>query len=130
MAKLNKDQIKYAIQRANQKLNEKEELQKASITAVTDPRYNARDVYNAIYSSRYERMPFEKFQKEFDTGYYFANGVRELAAYDKEFTAEYDRYLLLLRKIQEDINVQRTAIQDKLYLSDDAAEVLALIDAL
>jgi len=130
MAKLNKDQIKYAVQRANQKLNEKEELQKASITAVPDPRYNARDVYNAIYSSRYERMPFEKFQKEFDTGYYFANGVRELAAYDKEFTAEYDRYLLLLRKIQEDINVQRTAIQDKLYLSDDAAEVLALIDAL
>jgi len=48
----------------------------------------------------------------------------------QEFTAEYDRYLLLLRKIQEDINAQRTAIQDKLYLSDDAAEVLALIDAL
>ena len=130
MAKLNKDQIKYAVSRANHKLNEKEELQKESIPVVTDPRYNARDVYNAIYSSRYEKMPFERFQKEFDTGYYFANGLRELVSYDKEFTAEYDRYILLLRKIQEDIKVQRTAIEDKLYLSDDAAEVLALIDAL
>jgi len=130
MAKLNKDQIKYAVQRANAKLNEKEELQKESIPVVTDPRYNAQEVYNAIYSSRYERMPFERFQKEFDTGYYFANGVRDLASYDKEFTAEYDRYTMLLKKISEDINVQRIAIQDKLYLSDDAAEVLALIDAL
>lgn len=128
MAKLNKDQIKYAVQRANSKLNEKEELQKESIPVVADPRYNAKAVYNAIYSGK--QMPFEQFEKEFNHGYYFANGVRDLAAYDKEFTAEYDRYLLLLRKIQEDIKVQRTAIEDKLYLSDDAAEVLALIDAL
>jgi len=129
MAKLNKDQIKYAVQRANAKLNEKEELQKESIPAVPDPRYNAKAVYNAIYSSK--QIPFELFEKEFNHGgYYFANGVRELAAYDKEFTAEYDRYTMLLKKISEDINVQRTAIQDKLYLSDDAAEVLALIDAL
>jgi len=130
MAKLNKDQIKYAVQRANDKLNEKEETLKDSITEVPDPRYNAEDVYNAIYSSRYKRMPFEKFEKEFNNGYYFANGVRELAAYDKEFTAEHDRYKLLLKKISEEIKEQRTAIQDKLYLSDDAAEVLALIDAL
>jgi len=128
MAKLNKDQVKYAVQRANNKLNEKRDNLQKSIPEVKDPRYDAKKVYNALYSG--EVMSFETFEKKFENSYYFANGVRELIENNVGFMDEYNRYQLLMTKFCEDINEQRTAIQDKLYLSDDAAEVLALIDAL
>lgn len=128
MAKLNKDQIKYAVQRANDKLNEKIENLQNNIPKVKDPRNDALKVYDALYSG--ERMTFPEFYKRFENGYYFANGVKELVENNVGFMDEYNRYLLLLNKISTEINEQRTAIQDKLYLSDDAAEVLAMIDAL
>ncbi len=128
MAKLNKDQIKYAVQRANDKLNEKIGNLQSSIPEVKDPRDDALKVYDALYSG--ERMAFPEFLKRFERGYYFANGIKELVESNVGFMDEYNRYRLLLDKMSTEINEQRTAIQDKLYLSDDAAEVLALIDAL
>ena len=128
MAKLNKDQIKYAIQRANNKLDEKLNHLQDSIPEVEDPRQNALKVYDALYSG--ERMTFPEFFKKFEQRYYFANGARELIENNVGFMDEYNRYQLLLTKLRADIDEQRITIQDKLYLSDDAADVLALIEAL
>lgn len=128
MAKLNKEQIKYAVQRADDKLNEKLNNLQNSIPEVKDPRDDAIKVYNALYSG--ERMAFPEFLKRFERSYYFANGIKELVESNVGFMDEYNRYRLLLDKMSTEINEQRTAIQDKLYLSDNAAEVLAMIDAL
>jgi len=128
MAKLNKDQIKYAVQRANDKLNEKIENLQNSIPEVKDPRNDALKVYDALYSG--ERMTFPEFFKRFERGYYFANGIKELVENNVGFMNEFNNYIEMMSEIRTDIDKQRTAIQDKLYLSDDAAEVLALIDAL
>jgi len=128
MAKLNKDQIKYAVQRANNKLTEKLNHLRNSITEVKDPRQDALKVYDALYSG--ERMSFPEFFKKFESRYYFANGAREIVEDNVGFMDEYNRYELLLIKLNADIEEQRINIQDKLYLSDNAADVLALIDAL
>jgi len=128
MAKLNKDQIKYAVQRANNKLDEKLNHLRNSITKVEDPRQDALKVYDALYSG--ERMSFPEFFKKFESRYYFANGAREIVEDNVGFMDEYNRYELLLIKLNADIEEQRINIQDKLYLSDNAADVLALIDAL
>lgn len=128
MAKLNKNQINYAVQRANEKLNEKLERLQNSIPEVKDPRDDALKVYDALYSG--ERMTFPEFFKQFESRYYFANGVKELVENNVGFMDERKKYHEMINSIRADIDKQRTAIQDKLYLSDDAAEVLALIEAL
>lgn len=128
MAKLNKDQIKYAVQRANDKLNEKLTFLQNSITKVEDPRYDVRKVYDSLYSG--ERMPYEKFCKMYETKYYFANGIRELVEENVGFMDEYTKYQLILDKIKEEIKEQRIKIEDKLYLSDNATEVLEMIESL
>ena len=128
MAKLNKDQIKYAVQRANNKLNEKLNHLQNNIPEVKDPRYDALKVYDSLYSG--ERMTFPEFFKKFENGYYFANGIRELVENNVGFMDEYNRYQLLIAKIRAEIDEQRTTIQDKLYLSDNGADVLAMIDTL
>jgi len=128
MAKLNKDQIKYAVQRANDKLNEKIGNLQNSIPEVKDPRYDAEKVYKALYSG--EVMSFETFKKKYDNGYYFSNGIRELIEDNVGFMDEYKQHQALLTKLREDIDKQRTAIEDKLYLADDASEVLEMIESL
>jgi len=128
MAKLNKDQIKYAVKRANDKLSEKLRNLQDSIPEVKDPRYDAKKVYNALYSG--EVMSFETFEKKFENGYYFANGVRELIENNVGFMDEYNRNQLLMTKFRTEIDEQRVAIEDKLYLAEDAADVLAMIEAL
>jgi len=109
MAKLNKDQIKYAVQRANEKLNEKLSNLQNSIPEVKDPRDDALKVYDALYSG--ERMTFPEFFKRFERGYYFANGIKELVENNVGFMNEFNNYIEMMSEIRTDIDKQRTAIQ-------------------